>query len=105
MAKAMELATANVAHIKGKEADEVNKICAESNAFKLQKKKMCFGAVENSTRDAQCPAFKCNNKNIFPDIVKINKEETCRITFKRHTVCSYCLQDTVTINHVCVNLN
>ena len=40
MAKAMELATANVANIKEKETDEVNKICAESNAFELQKKKM-----------------------------------------------------------------
>ena len=38
MAKAMELATANVAHIKEKETDEVNKMCAESNAFELQKK-------------------------------------------------------------------
>ena len=35
MAKAMELATANVAHIK-KETDEVNKMCAESNTFELQ---------------------------------------------------------------------
>ena len=33
MAKAMELATANVAHMKEKETDEVNKMCAESNAF------------------------------------------------------------------------
>ena len=43
MAKAMELVMANVAHIKEKETDEVNKMCAESNAFELQKKKMCFG--------------------------------------------------------------
>ena len=38
----MELATANVAHIKEKETDEVNKMCAESNAFELQKKKKVF---------------------------------------------------------------
>ena len=43
MAKAMELATANVAHIKENVADEINKICAETNTFELQKKKMCFG--------------------------------------------------------------
>ena len=43
MAKAMELATANVAHIKEKETDEINKMCAEYNTFELQKKKMCFG--------------------------------------------------------------
>ena len=42
MAKAMELATANVVHIKEKETDEVNKMCTESNAFEIQKKKMCF---------------------------------------------------------------
>ena len=42
MAKAMELATANIAHIKEKETDEVNKMCVESNAFELQKEKNVF---------------------------------------------------------------
>ena len=42
IAKAMELATANVAHIKEKETDEVNKMCAECNAFELPKKKNEF---------------------------------------------------------------
>ena len=42
--KHLELATANVAHIKKKkETDEVNKMWAESNTFELQKNKMCFG--------------------------------------------------------------
>ena len=71
MAKAMELATANVAHIKEKEMDEVNKMCAESNTFELQKKKMCFGCGGKwHERCSQCPAwgktrFKCNNKSHF----------------------------------------
>ena len=71
MAKAMELATANVAHIKEKETDEVNKMCAESNAFELQKKEKCFGCGGKChERRSQCPAwgktcFKCNNKNHF----------------------------------------
>ena len=43
MDKAMELVTANVANIKEKEMAGVNKMSAESNAFELQKKKMCFG--------------------------------------------------------------
>ena len=51
MAKAMELAMANAALIKEKETDEVNKMCVESNAFELQKKKKCvLCAVENGTR-------------------------------------------------------
>ena len=71
MAKAMELATANVAHIKEKETDGVNKMCAESNAFELQKKEKCFGCGGKChERRSQCPAwgktcFKCNNKNHF----------------------------------------
>ena len=71
MAKAMELATANVAHMKEKETNEVNKMCAESNAFELQKKKMCFGCGGKwHERRSQCPAWgkmcsKCNNKNHF----------------------------------------
>ena len=71
MAKSMELATANVAHIKEKETDGVNKMCVESNAFELQKKKMCFGCSGRwHERRSQCPAwgktcFKCNNKNHF----------------------------------------
>ena len=71
MAKAMELATANVANIKEKETDEVNKMCAESNAFELQKKKMCFGCCGKChERRSQCSAcgktcFKGNNKNHF----------------------------------------
>ena len=57
MAKAMELVTANVAHIKETETDEVNKMCAESNAFELQKKKMCFGCSGKwHKRRSQCPA-------------------------------------------------
>ena len=51
MAKAMELATANVVHIKEKEMDEVNKMCAESNTFELQKKKMCFRCGRKMARE------------------------------------------------------
>ena len=71
MAKAMELAMANVAHIKEKETNEVNKMCAESNAFELQKKKVCFGCGGKwHERHSQFPAwgktcFKCNIKNHF----------------------------------------
>ena len=57
MTKAMELTTANVALIKEKETDEVNKMCAESNAFELQKKKMCFVCDGKwHVRRSQCPA-------------------------------------------------
>ena len=53
----MELATANVVHIKEKETDEVNKMCAESNAFELQKKKVCFECGGKwHERRSQCPA-------------------------------------------------
>ena len=76
-----------------------------------KRKKCVLGAVENDTRDAHSVqhgerrVFNATIKTIFPDIVKMKKGETCRITYKRHTIYSYCLQDTVTINHVRVNLN
>ena len=96
MAKAMELATANVAHIKEKEMDEVNKVCAESNTFELQKKyeikKCVLGAVENGMRDTHSVphgerhVLNAAIKTIFPDIVKMNNGETCRITYKRYDI-------------------
>ena len=76
-----------------------------------KRKKCVLGAVKNGTRDAHSVqhgerrVLNATIKTIFPDIVKINKGETCRITYKRHTICSYCLQDTVTINHIRVNLS
>ena len=94
MAKAMELAMANVAHIKEKETDEVNEICAEFNVFELQKKKCVLGTVENGMRDVHSVqhgerrVLNATIKNLFPD-VKINKGETCCITYKRHTISSY----------------
>ena len=51
MAKAIELATVNVVHIKEKETDEVNKMCAESNAFELRKKKNMFGVRWEMARE------------------------------------------------------
>ena len=93
MAKAMELATANVAHIKEKETNEVHKMCAEYiNTFELLKKKMYFGCGgEWHERRLQCPAwrktcFKSDNKNHFSRHCKINKGETCRITYNRRTI-------------------
>ena len=70
MAKAMELATANVVHIKEKETDEVNKMCVEPNTFESQKEKKCvLGAVENGTRDTHRRVLNATIKTIYPDIV------------------------------------
>ena len=111
MAKAMELATVNVAHIKEKETDEVNKIVWYLIHLNYKRKKIVLDAVENGTRDAHSVqhverrALNATIKTIFSDIIKMNNGETCRITYKRHTTYSYCLPDTVTINHILVNLN
>ena len=53
--------------VKEKVTDEVNVYGIHLN---YKRKKCVLGAVENVTRDAQCPAwgktcFKCNNKNHF----------------------------------------
>ena len=90
MAKAMESATANVVHIKEKETDEVNKMCVESNAFELQKKKMCFGCGGKwHERRSQCPAwgktcFKCNYKNHFSRRCK-NKQKGNMLHYLQET--------------------
>ena len=74
----------NVAYIKEKETDEVNKMCAE-----FQKKKCVLGAVENGTRDAHCVqgerrVLNATIKTIFLDIVKINKGETSHYIQETH---------------------
>ena len=100
----------NVAHIKEKETDKVNKMCLESNAFELQKKKNVFWVrwkMARKTLSVQHGKRRVLNATIitiFPGIVKI-KGETCHITYKRNTICSYCRQDKVTINRIRVNLN
>ena len=72
MAEAMELATANVGYIKEKETGEINKMCAESNVFELQKKKKVFWERRKMALEMLTVG---TIKNIFPDIVKINKGE------------------------------
>ncbi len=91
MAKAMELAMANVALIKEKETDEVNKMCAESNAFELQKKKMCFGCGGKwHERRKQCPVwgkicFKCQKKNHFSRHCKNEQRENLSLEYTNCT--------------------
>ena len=71
IAKAMELAAANLAYIKETETGEVNKMCVVSSTLELQKKKMCFWCgVKWHERRSQYPSwgktcFKCNNKKQF----------------------------------------
>ena len=99
MAKAKELATANVAHIKEKETEKVIKMCAVSNAFELQKKKKCvLGVVENgmrgthSVQHGERHVLNATIKTIFPDIVKMNKGETLHTRDTRYTLIVFKIQ-------------
>ena len=73
-----------------------------------RKKKFVLVAVENSTKDeffiphGEKFVLNVTIRITLEDFVKMNKGETCRITYKRHTTYPYFLRDRVAVNHICV---
>ena len=71
--QAMEMATADVVHIKNKDTEDLHKMCtAKQSSTEIQKgKRLCFGCFgKGHDRRIECPAlgkicFKCQKKNLF----------------------------------------